>query len=86
VTFTLLVPSSQCAAVRKTVEEISVPVHSAQVTSEKACCASSAPTSGCRLWSGCPLVIFAAGAAMTSEATATIPATSFLMASSAVTG
>ena len=77
-TLTLLTPSSQWAAVRKTVEEISVPVHSAQVPSEKACCASSAPTSGCPLRSGCPLVIAAAGAATVSEATATIPATSLI--------
>src|SRR5215211_2898229 len=48
-------PQSQWAAVRKTVGEISVPLHVAQVPSEYACGASSAPTLGWRLPSTCPL-------------------------------
>src|SRR4051812_45838040 len=60
-------PSSQCSAVKKTVGEISVPVHSSQVPSENACCASSAPTSGWPFPSGTPYVIAAVPAANTSK-------------------
>src|SRR5262245_9211614 len=57
VTSTWLTPRSQCAAVRKIVGAISVPVHSSQVPSENGCCASRAPTSGWRFPSGPPLMI-----------------------------
>jgi len=53
---------------------MSVPVHSSQVPSENACCASSAPTYGCPLPSGSPFVIPAATPAQTSAvAAATAP-------------
>src|SRR4051812_46020418 len=57
VTATRLTPMSQCAAVRNTVGEMSVPEHSSHVPSENACGASSAPTHGWALPSGPPLVI-----------------------------
>src|SRR3954465_9762954 len=61
VTLTRASPSSQCAAVRNTVGEISVPLHSSHVPSENACGASSAPTYGWPSPSGAPLGTGAAG-------------------------
>jgi hypothetical protein len=54
VTATSSTPWSQCAAVRKTVGEMSVPLHGAHVPSEYACGARSAPTFGWSLPSGWP--------------------------------
>ncbi len=71
VTSTRLTPRSQCSAVRKTCDEISVPVHSSHVPSENACVASSAPTSGCAFPSGTPFVIALPAAAKTSAAAST---------------
>jgi hypothetical protein len=68
VTSTWSTPRSQCSAVRKTCDEISVPVHSSHVPSENACGASSAPTSGCAFPSGTPFVIALPAAAKTSAA------------------
>ena len=70
---------SQWAAVRKTFGAISVPVHVAQVPSEYACGASSAPTSGWPLPSGTPYVMALLTATTASAATSVTSAVMVLV-------